>query len=187
MRSLILTAAAALMLAGHANAQFSISSFTIDGGGGKSSGGTFSLTGTVGQAEASAPSTGSSFSLAGGFWGLEIGGFAAWADMNIPAGQDRSFTGDADGDGISNGLQYAFGNVKGEILRPGVLEAPTEPVPGDVRLILQGSFQLASWESLLRWEYGTRLILTPELSIVDGEVRDSLVADKYFYRWTVHQ
>lgn len=41
--------------------------WTIDGGGGQSSGGTFALNGTIGQADAGAMS-GGNFSLNGGFW-----------------------------------------------------------------------------------------------------------------------
>lgn len=42
--------------------------FTIDGGGGKSTGGTFELNGTIGQPDAGGPMTGGTFSLTGGFW-----------------------------------------------------------------------------------------------------------------------
>jgi hypothetical protein len=50
---------------------FAIDWHTIDGGGGTSSGGNFSLSGTIGQPDASAqPMTGGAFSLTGGFWSL---------------------------------------------------------------------------------------------------------------------
>ena len=49
----------------------SIDWFTIDGGGGTSSGGSFSLSGTIGQPDATAqPMMGGNFSLTGGFWSL---------------------------------------------------------------------------------------------------------------------
>lgn len=54
-------------------AQQSIPRYTIDGGGGSSSGGSFVLAGTAGQPDAGLM-TGGSFSLAGGFW---FGGAAA--------------------------------------------------------------------------------------------------------------
>jgi len=60
----------ALMIAGivAAHAQtFSIDWFTIDGGGGTSTGGVFSVSGTVGQHDAGAMS-GGAFTLQGGFW-----------------------------------------------------------------------------------------------------------------------
>ena len=56
-------------LAASAGGDFVMTKSTIDGGGGTSSGGSFSLTGTIGQADASSViSTGGTFSLAGGFW-----------------------------------------------------------------------------------------------------------------------
>lgn len=42
--------------------------YTIDGGGGTSSGGGFALSGTVGQADAGTVMTGGAFRLSGGFW-----------------------------------------------------------------------------------------------------------------------
>jgi hypothetical protein len=51
-------------------AQYSVDWYKISGGGGTSSGGNFSLCGTIGQPDASAPLTGGSFSVTGGFWSL---------------------------------------------------------------------------------------------------------------------
>jgi len=49
--------------------EFAIVKITVDGGGGKSTGGVYSLTGTIGQPDASVQdSTGSNYSLSGGFW-----------------------------------------------------------------------------------------------------------------------
>jgi hypothetical protein len=49
--------------------QFDLSWSTVDGGGGTSVGGQFSLTGTIGQPDAGvATLTGGQFSLTGGFW-----------------------------------------------------------------------------------------------------------------------
>ena len=47
---------------------YSIDWFTIDGGGGTSSGGPYTLTGTIGQPDAGIH-TGGSYTLIGGFWG----------------------------------------------------------------------------------------------------------------------
>ena len=50
--------------------QYSITKFTIDGGGGTSTGGVYSLSGTIGQHDASpAPATGGGYTVVGGFWG----------------------------------------------------------------------------------------------------------------------
>jgi hypothetical protein len=58
---------ALLSCAAPASAAFHISRFTIDGGGGSSAGGTFALTGTIGQPDAGLL-VGSSFAISGGFW-----------------------------------------------------------------------------------------------------------------------
>ncbi len=48
---------------------FEITKSTIDNGGGLSSGGEFSLTGTIGQPDANQQiATGGGFALSGGFW-----------------------------------------------------------------------------------------------------------------------
>lgn len=73
MRTLpALTASVALACSLPASAQnFSIDWFSIDGGGGTSAGGNFSLSGTIGQPDASVqPMTGGAFTLTGGFWSL---------------------------------------------------------------------------------------------------------------------
>jgi len=50
---------------------FSIDWFTIDGGGGTSTGGVYSLSGTIGQPDANPqPLIGGNFALVGGFWSL---------------------------------------------------------------------------------------------------------------------
>ena len=50
---------------------FTIDWFTVDGGGGTSTGGVFAVNGTIGQSDANAQTlTGGNFSLVGGFWSL---------------------------------------------------------------------------------------------------------------------
>jgi hypothetical protein len=44
--------------------------YKIAGGGGTSTGGTYSLSGTIGQPDASGTMTGGSYSLTGGFWSI---------------------------------------------------------------------------------------------------------------------
>jgi hypothetical protein len=53
----------------NAQAQYSIDWWTIDGGGGTSSNGPYTLTGTIGQPDAGVMS-GGNFTLVGGFWGI---------------------------------------------------------------------------------------------------------------------
>src|SRR5208283_2949219 len=55
----------------HATAQsYSIDWFKVSGGGGTSTGGTYSVSGTIGQPDAGGAMTGGSYSLTGGFWSL---------------------------------------------------------------------------------------------------------------------
>jgi hypothetical protein len=55
---------------GPSGGDFVVSNSTVDGGGGRASGGDFVLTGTIGQPDASTSSaSGGDFAVAGGFWG----------------------------------------------------------------------------------------------------------------------
>ena len=59
------------LVAATASAQnYNIDWFTIDGGGGTSTGGVYAVSGTIGQADASGPMAGGNYSLTGGFWSL---------------------------------------------------------------------------------------------------------------------
>lgn len=49
---------------------YGINWYKIAGGGGTSSGGQYSLSGTIGQPDASSAMTGGNYSLTGGFWAL---------------------------------------------------------------------------------------------------------------------
>jgi hypothetical protein len=49
---------------------YSIDWYKIAGGGGTSSGGSYSVSGTIGQPDASTAMSGGSYSLTGGFWSL---------------------------------------------------------------------------------------------------------------------
>src|SRR2546426_401573 len=53
-----------------ASAQYSIDWFTIDGGGGTSTGTVYAVSGTIGQPDAGPMMSGGSFALTGGFWSL---------------------------------------------------------------------------------------------------------------------
>ncbi len=61
----------ALLLCQRASAQsYSIDWYKIAGGGGTSTGGTYQVSGTIGQPDAGGPMTGGNYSLTGGFWAL---------------------------------------------------------------------------------------------------------------------
>jgi len=65
------SAALLLGIAWMAHAQsYSIDWYKIAGGGGTSTGGVYSVSGTIGQHDAGGPLTGGSYSLTGGFWSL---------------------------------------------------------------------------------------------------------------------
>lgn len=65
----LMVAAVVLVAAGVAlaNAGYEVAWFTVDGGGGQSAGGSFTLAGTAGQPDAGILS-GGAYTLAGGFW-----------------------------------------------------------------------------------------------------------------------
>ncbi len=73
VRSFVLRAMVAVLLglAVPASAQFAIDWWTVDGGGGASSGGNYALSGTIGQPDAGSMS-GGTFILQGGFWANEL-------------------------------------------------------------------------------------------------------------------
>jgi len=69
-----------------AGPQYSIDWYTIDGGGGTSSGGDYTVSGTIGQHDAAPASAGGDYALTGGFWaGLGAGPCNA-ADLAEPFG-----------------------------------------------------------------------------------------------------
>jgi len=65
--TLILVGVSVLMV--QAQGGFDLSWWTVDGGGGTSSGGSYTLSGTTGQPDAGPALSGGSYTLAGGFWG----------------------------------------------------------------------------------------------------------------------
>jgi hypothetical protein len=72
MKNPLLLLAGLLLGAHFVSAQnYSIDWFTIDGGGGTSTGGVYSVSGTIGQPDAGTMS-GGNFSLTGGFWSVAV-------------------------------------------------------------------------------------------------------------------
>jgi hypothetical protein len=59
-----------LALPAAASAQLNIDWYKISGGGGTSTGGVYTVSGTIGQHDAGGPMTGGNYSLTGGFWAL---------------------------------------------------------------------------------------------------------------------
>jgi len=71
MKKMILSLASLGLLTITLNAQsYSIDWYKVSGGGGTSTGGVYSVSGTIGQHDAGGPMTGGSYSLTGGFWAV---------------------------------------------------------------------------------------------------------------------
>ena len=71
LNKFLLGLACAAGLTGSTVAQsYSIDWHTIDGGGGTSTGGVYSVSGTIGQPDAGGPMTNGQYSVTGGFWVL---------------------------------------------------------------------------------------------------------------------
>lgn len=74
---LVLCLLACFSLSGRAQT-YSIDWHTVDGGGGTSTGGVYSVTGTIGQPDAGGPMTNGQYAVTGGFWALptaiQVGG-----------------------------------------------------------------------------------------------------------------
>ena len=69
--ALVLAALILACLAATTQAQpFAIDWFSVDGGGGTSTGGVYAVSGTVGQPDAGGPMSGGQYSVTGGFWSL---------------------------------------------------------------------------------------------------------------------
>jgi hypothetical protein len=64
----IVLSAQLLLNVSQARGQYDLSWNTVDGGGATSTGGAYSLTGTMGQPDASIAMTGGAYSITGGFW-----------------------------------------------------------------------------------------------------------------------
>jgi hypothetical protein len=94
---------AALVFVSVANGDYQIVWSTFDGGGGRSSGGQYVLTGTIGQPDAGY-SAGGNFELLGGFWPggplclVDFEEFALFAEYWLETGTELPADLDTDGD-----------------------------------------------------------------------------------------
>jgi hypothetical protein len=70
MKKLVLFFSLLLPAVGFAQTNYTIDWYKIAGGGGTSTGGVYTVSGTIGQHDAGGPMTGGSYSLTGGFWAL---------------------------------------------------------------------------------------------------------------------
>lgn len=81
---IVIALAQLLFSVGEAHAQYSLNWYTIDGGGNTATGGTYSLSSTAGQPDASNALTGGTYSLSGGFWGGALPAVTCLADIALP-------------------------------------------------------------------------------------------------------
>lgn len=91
--AVVLAVGAHLLGATSADAQLSISRFTVDGGGGAAAGGAFTSSGTAGQPDAGVH-TGGAFTLSGGFWfggGGGVSGVGDGTDEGTPSTPEPVF------------------------------------------------------------------------------------------------
>ena len=74
--------ALSLLVAGAGAQTLEVTRHVVAGGGGHSTGDNYSLSGTVGQPEASSPISGGAFELRGGYWvgAVQAGGDALFSD-----------------------------------------------------------------------------------------------------------
>jgi hypothetical protein len=120
------------LCAGAASAQYDVSWFTIDGGGGTSAGGSFALSGAIGQPDAGRHS-GGSFALAGGFW-AGGGGVASAADdgyyveSGVPQPEFRLFP--ARPNPVGGEMVLAFEMPEPHFVRVGIYDAAGRLVRG---------------------------------------------------------
>ena len=114
--------------------------------------------------------------------------YEIWAAANIPAGRDATFTGDWNGDGISNGIAYVFGNTPVSPTGKGKLPAPPA-IPADVNVFLDRTADLNTWAlNRVRWENGAAAaFINGNWTIDAGEVIDAsnVAGGKAFYRYRV--
>jgi len=61
-----------VLIVSNARAQYAVDWHTIDGGGGTSTGGVYSVSGTIGQPAAGGAMTNGQYSVTGGFWALPL-------------------------------------------------------------------------------------------------------------------
>ena len=102
---------------------YAIKRSTSDGGGGTSGGGKFTLTGTIGQPDASVPASGAQYAIAGGFWG-------AFTSIQAPGAPRLSIAYDAGADLVTVSWELpAVGWVLDESPTLGLGRSPWEEVP----------------------------------------------------------
>ena len=139
--------------------------------------------------------------------------FGSWAEVNIPAGLDRSFAGDTDADGIPNGAEYVNGSnpnaAEPGSIRPLAISFVTDGLVAmdvalenteGVTMVIERSTDLATFEEVYRNNFDTDAVtatggfagIRSDSTIIDGSTTIRVVeladevrpAGKAFYRVT---
>ncbi len=113
--------------------------------------------------------------------------YVAWASFNIPAGQDATFDGDWNHDGILNGVEYVFGTTR---FNPtGKAKVPAPPaIPADVDVFLDRSLNLTAspgWAPVASWVNSAAPVFASGVSLAGGEVVDTFAGPIAYYRYRV--
>ena len=156
MKRLLLTIALLLPTLSPAQ-QYSISSYRIAAGGGKSTGGIYSITGTIGQADAGGWTGSNSWTVRGGFWATEVSGVRIIVPPGVTAVTNG---GTVDGIVIGDGGTLTLGGIPST---PATNEsAPSSPAANAVPSIALTPFK--------RWKI-TQLgnANAPDLGDQDGD------------------
>ena len=172
-----------------ASADFSLTSSGVSSGGGKSSGGLFSVIGSAGKVTISTKQNGGSFEVKTGSESqLELAsGYERWLVRELggasPSVQD--FAAVTGTDGIPNGVKYVFGNQGVNVFGEHGLSDPPEFVKKDVELSLQFTSDFISWTTILRYRDGQINFVDPSVSIANGEITHANNLPTVFYRYGI--
>ncbi len=168
---------------------------TLDQGGAAASAGTgatavriqASVGGMIGTATAAAPAVNNRQGyIPQVLSSVVVSGYELWAAINIPAGQNAAFNGDANNDAILNGVAYVFGTTRLEMYSNKVIPAPP-PIPPDVNVYLDRSPTLAAgdWTTVGSWVNWAAPVFANGVIFDAGDriIFDTFAGPKAYYRY----
>jgi hypothetical protein len=165
----------------------------IGGGGGRSTGTSVVVTASIGGiiGTAAAPSVLNGQGLIPQLKASPTG-FSLWAIDNVEPGQDGSFEGDANGNGIANGTEYVFGTEVVTASADGRRYSLPPSYPADVMIELEASLELSDFFPVIRWTGSSEpMIIVPGIGIVSNEIELSQSGKdnnpNLFFRYRVTQ
>lgn len=141
---------------------YDLSWHTIDDGGGITTGGVYSVSGTIGQPDAGTLS-GGLYTLAGGFWGATTPpppSFAIWIAGFGLSGPAAAANADPDKDGLENGAEYILGGIP-TVAGPSLHPTSTTTTGGNLVFTFPRHDASESADVTLTFETGTDLVTWP--------------------------